>query len=179
MRKWLLVLILAFVVPHSYAGDTAAPAFTLTNTAGEEVTLPRSHNGVDVYFFWASWCPYCKALMPHLQSMQIEYGDDINIYALNIRDDEDPKVFMQKAGYDFDVLVDADSTMAAYGVRGTPALFLVDGKGLIRFNLYETIFDRSKTKGMSNKKKAAHAAPFWAARIRQSIDQLLLETKSD
>ncbi len=39
-------------------------------------SLPSMQAGVDIYLFWASWCPYCKALMPHLQSIQVEYGAD-------------------------------------------------------------------------------------------------------
>ncbi|MCP5091039.1 MAG: redoxin domain-containing protein, partial [Gammaproteobacteria bacterium] len=24
-----------------------------------------------ILLFWATWCPYCKALMPHLQSIRL------------------------------------------------------------------------------------------------------------
>ena len=141
MQRVLLALILALSVQHGNAQEVTAPAFTLANAAGEQVTLPRTHDGVDIYFFWASWCPYCKALMPHLQSMRVEYGDDVTIYALNIRDEEMPELFMLEHGYDFILIPEADSVMELYGVRATPALFVVDGKGTIRFNLYDMIFN--------------------------------------
>jgi thiol-disulfide isomerase/thioredoxin len=180
MHKALLTLILALSTQPIYAQELAAPTFTLPNTIGEQITLPRSHDGVDIYFFWASWCPYCKALMPHLQSMRIEHGDDLTIYALNIRDDEDPEHFMNERGYDFVVIPEADSIMELYGVQPTPAVFVVDGKGRIRFNLYEMMFDDdSKYKALSHGKKAGRRAPYWSAEIRQTIDQILSETKRD
>ena len=87
MQRAFLTLILVLLVQNAHTQETMAPTFTLADTTGEKVTLPRVHGGVDIYFFRASWCPYCKALMPHLQSMLIEHGDDLTIYALNIRDD--------------------------------------------------------------------------------------------
>jgi len=178
MYKAFLTLLLALLVEHSYAQDVAAPAFTLANADGEQVTLPRTHDGVDIYFFWASWCPYCKALMPHLQSMRIEYGDDVTIYALNIRDEEDPEPFMAEHGYDFVLLPEADSVMELYGVRPTPALFVVDGKGKIRLNLYEIVFsDNSEFKDMSHGKRAGRRAPYWAAETRKTIDEILIESQ--
>ena len=175
-----LVLISASSVQHSEAQLAAAPAFTLANTAGEQVTLPRTHDGVDIYFFWASWCPYCKALMPHLQSMRIEHGDDLTIYALNIRDDEDPEQFMAELGYDFIVMPEADSIMGQYGVQATPGLFVVDGKGSIRLNLYEVIFaGDSEYQSLSHGKRAGRRAPYWASEIRLSIDKILSEPKGN
>jgi len=180
MQRVLLALILALSVQHSYAQEVTAPAFTLANAAGEQVTLPRAHDGVDIYFFWASWCPYCKALMPHLQSMRIEYGDALTIYALNIRDDEDPEPFMAEHGYDFVVIPEADSIMELYGVRPTPGLFVVDGEGRIRLNLYEMIFDDgNEYKALSHGKKAGRRAPYWAAEIRRTSDLILSESKAD
>ena len=58
-----------------------------------------------------------------MQSMRIEHGDDgpgqpldgfpvspsLTIYALNIRDDEDPEQFMAEHSYDFVVIPEADS----------------------------------------------------------------------
>ena len=180
MRKAFLTLLLALLVQHSYAQDLAAPAFTLANAAGEPVTLPRMHDGVDIYLFWASWCPYCKALMPHLQSMRIEYGDDVTIYALNFRDEEMPEPFIREHGYDFILLPEADPVAGLYGVRPTPALFVVDGKGKIRFNLYDMVFDdNSEFKSLGHGKKAGRRAPYWSAEIRKTIDQILSENKDD
>jgi hypothetical protein len=31
--------------------------------------------------FWATWCPYCKALMPHVQSNLDEYGKQVRVVA--------------------------------------------------------------------------------------------------
>ena len=180
MRRVILTLLLALLVQHSYAQDIAAPAFSLANADGKQVALPRTHDGVDIYFFWASWCPYCKALMPHLQSMRIEYGDDVTIYAMNIRDEESPELFMAEHGYDFILLPEADSVMELYGVRPTPALFVVDGKGRIRFNLYDMVFsDNSEFKALKHGKKAGRRAPYWSAELRQAIDQILSESKDD
>jgi len=114
--------------------------------------------------------------MPHLQSMKIEYGDALTVYALNIRDDEDPRVFMQEKAYDFTLLPGADPVMRLYGVYATPALFVVDGDGFIRFNLYEAMTNHQHDSGkMSHRKRAARKAPAWAAEIRQSIDMVLDE----
>lgn len=178
MFRVFLAVVLSLLVQNSFAQDSAAPQFTLPNAAGEQVTLPRSHDGVDIYFFWASWCPYCKALMPHLQSMQIEYGDDVTIYALTIRDEENPAPFIAEHGYDFELIPEADSIMEPYGVQTTPGVFIVDGQGNIRFNLYEMVFnDSNEMNSMGHLQKAGRRAPYWAAEIRKNIDQLLAEGK--
>jgi cytochrome c biogenesis protein CcmG/thiol:disulfide interchange protein DsbE len=180
MKMLLLCFALVVFAPPISADTPKAPGFTMADVDSTEITFPRNHNGVDVYFFWASWCPYCKALMPHLQSMQIEYGDDIKIFAFNIRDDEDPKEFMEENGYDFTLMPEADPLMELYGVQGTPGLFLVDDEGLIQFNLYETIFnDSEEFKKKSHSKKAASRAPRWAAAIRKTIDQILAERETN
>ena len=178
MRKAFLTLVLILFAQPIYAQDDIAPAFTLADSDGEEITFPRKHDGVDIYLFWASWCPYCKALMPHLQSMRIEYGDDLTVYALNIRDDEVPEIFMMEHDYDFVLIPEADSVMEPYGIKAVPALYVIDGQGKIRFNLYDMIFNDSKEfKTLSHGKKASKRAPYWAAEIRKTIDQILSESR--
>ena len=176
MKKLLpmIILILTCIAPQAFADAPRAPEFTLADAAGNDVVLPSKKPGVDVFFFWASWCPYCKALMPHLQSIQIEYGDDVRIYALNIRDDENPVAFMQEQGYDFILLPNADPVMELYGVKPTPAVFLVDERGTIRFNLYEMLFnDSADFKKLGHRQQAGQRAPHWAAEIRRITDQIL------
>lgn len=173
-------LVLAFASTHIFADSTTAPTFALADASGNEVALPSGQDGVEIYLFWATWCPYCKALMPHLQSIRIEYGEDVRIYALHIRDDEDPVAFMQANGYEFILLPEADEVMELYGVRPTPGLFLVDSEGAIRFNLYKLVFDNSKeAETLGHRQKAARRAPYWAAAIRGKIDQILLEASGD
>lgn len=180
MLKSILTLTLILLLQTGLAEDKTAPAFTLPDSDGEQVTLPREHHGVDIYYFWASWCPYCKTLMPHLQSMDIEYGDAVTIYALNIRDEEMPELFMMEHGYDFVLIPEADAVMEPYGVLATPALFLVDGRGKIRFNLYDMVFDdSSEFKALTHGQKAGRRAPYWAAEIRRQIDRILSEYESD
>jgi thiol-disulfide isomerase/thioredoxin len=174
MIKIILGALFLLLSSPLIGGETTAPAFTIEDEMGLEIDLPREHDGVDIYLFWASWCPYCKALMPHLQSILDEYGDDVRIYAFNIKDDEDPAVFLDQWGYDFVLIPEADGLMEAYGVKGTPGLFIVDGKGKIRFNLYEMIFSTNEAyKELKNSQKAARRAPAWAAEIRKVVDQIL------
>lgn len=176
----IIFLALALITSQAFANNPTAPSIKLEDVAGNEVTLPSKQPGVDIYLFWATWCPYCKALMPHLQNIQNEYGDDVRIYALQIRDDQDPQPFMQEHGYDFVLLPHADETMALYGVRSTPAVFLVDEDGSIRFNLYEMIFnDSAEFKAQRHGQKAAQRAPYWSAEIRRIIDQVLEEDKTE
>jgi len=180
MQKTILTLTLLLFARAGLAESMPAPAITLPDSDGEEITLPRIHDGVDIYYFWASWCPYCKTLMPHLQSMLIEYGDAVTVYALNIRDEEMPELFMLEHGYDFVLLPEADSVMEPYGVKATPALFLVDGQGKIRFSLYDMVFkDNSDYETLTQGQKAGRRAPYWAAEIRQRIDRILAENESD
>jgi len=176
MKYILMTLMLAVAIGANAMDPYPAAAFTLDAGEGKTLSLPRDHNGVDVYFFWASWCPYCKALMPHLQSIVDEYGKDVTVFALNIRDDEDPRVFLDQYGYQFTLLPEADPVMADYGVKGTPGLFLVDGCGQIRFNLYALVpVDDAAYQQLDNAEKAARRAPWWAAQIRQSIDAVLAD----
>ena len=177
MRRIFLALLLTLFAQQADAQDMAAPAFTLADADGEEITFPRKHSGVDIYFFWASWCPYCKTLMPHLQSMRIEYGDDLTIYALNVRDEEMPEIFMMEHEYDFILIPEADSVMEPYGIKAVPALYVVDGQGKIRFDLYDMVFnDSEEFKALSHGKKASKRAPHWAAEIRKTIDRILRES---
>lgn len=65
-------------------------------------------------------------------------------------------------------------------MKPTPAVFLVDGYGIVRFNFYDKSFDDTQAfKAMSHGKKAVRRAPYWAVDIRQAIDQILSESRSD
>ena len=112
--------------------------------------------------------------MPHLQSLEDEYGDGLTVYALNFRDQQDPAEYLDERGFDFVLLPKADEVATAWGVTGTPGLFIVDADGQIRFSLYDVLasnppgFDE-----LNHTQRAQRRAPFWAARIREALDQVV------
>lgn len=176
----LVTLIAAFIAvcinPASAVAAEVAPDWSLVSSTGETIRLSEEvEQQTTVLFFWATWCPYCKALMPHLQSIRLEHGDNVKILAINFREDDDPVAFIEDAGYDFTVLPDGDAIAATYGVHGTPGVIVVDDQQQIRFDLRRLPKqDRpaNDKEAMSHRKKAAYRAPYWAAEIRKSIDAI-------
>ncbi|QKK03866.1 MAG: TlpA family protein disulfide reductase [Pseudomonadota bacterium] len=168
-------LTAALLLLASFGVQAQVPeSFTLESLEGVSYTLPDEQHGVGIYLFWASWCPYCKALMPHIQSILDEYGDHITVYALNFRDRNDPAELIAENGYGFVVFPDAGDVAASWGVHGTPGLFIIDESRTVRLNLYDVIADNPPGyDALSHAQKAARRAPFWAARIRETLDEVI------
>ena len=170
--------MLACLLPGSgFAAETSvAPDFTLESVSGDPVTLSDvTAEQPVVLLFWATWCPYCKALMPHIQSIRLEHGNDIRVLAVHFRDDKgDPAAFIENAGYDFTVLRDGNETAKLYEVWGTPGLLIIDRSQQIRFNLYELPKpELPDEENLSHPKRATYRAPYWAAEIRKALDEVL------
>jgi cytochrome c biogenesis protein CcmG/thiol:disulfide interchange protein DsbE len=175
-------LALFISLPTQVQSAETAHDWELTSSEGQTIRLSDEvKQQTTVLFFWASWCPYCKALMPHLQSMRLEYGEDIKILAINFRDDGDPVAFIEDAGYDFTVLPEGDDVAAAYGIKGTPGLIIVDSGQLIQFDLRALPRQNQSTaeSSDSHKKKAGYRAPYWAAEIRKGIDAVNSHSGND
>jgi len=180
-----LALILLLCAPAVYAAEAAvsegqvAPSFEVALADGQAADLATiSKTRPTVVLFWASWCPYCKALMPHLQSLLDEYGSEkLEIIAVSIREDapEDAENYLMSQGYDFLRVLEGDPVAQAWGVRGTPHFFLVGTDGRIVFDQSahqispKRRFGGKEIKGHSD--RAARAAPAWAADLRRAIDQ--------
>ena len=110
-------------------GDTA-PDWTLPGV--EDIPLgyyPDSKNKVSLILFWATWCPYCARLVPHLQKVYQQFEDKgLRLYAIDVFEDGeiDPKKYFDQKAYTYTLLLFGDSVAELYGVKGTPGLFLVD-----------------------------------------------------
>ena len=160
--------------------DWQPPAFELSDADGQLLRYPADLEGPAIVLFWASWCPYCKALMPHLQSIVDESDGAVQVLALNIRDDADPVAFMAEYGYDFRLFPDSDAVAESWGVKGTPGLFLVDATGRAVFSNYAIPREAfagdpaALAEEMKHYQKAARRAPVWASELRKAIDRTLL-----
>ena len=162
---------------------TRAPGWTLTAASGELISFPAADGQPVLILFWATWCPYCKALMPHIQSILDEFPDSgLVVYAISFRDDGDPATVVAQQGFNFTVLPGGDAVAAAYGIKSTPGVLLVDAEGMTRFDLRDIqaheAMQAVSTLNLSNSRKAARKAPYYAAAVRKAVDQLLADSSS-
>lgn len=179
IRFLLVVVAMGILVPRIGVSQepTVSPDWTLEDSDGQMVHLGELvAQRPTVLFFWATWCPYCKALMPHLQSIRLEYGDSVQVVAMTIRDDDgDPVGYIRENGFDFSLLVDTDEIAKLYDIFATPGVLLLTPERKIVFNLYDLPRPDypAHIDGSGNRQKAAYRAPYWAARIRSSLDSLI------
>jgi len=143
-----LVLALVIGLPYVASADafqeldllrpgraTAAPDFTVPDLAGHQLQL-RDFKGKVVFLnFWATWCPPCKEEMPSMERLYRRHKDrGFTILALSIDSGGAAPVggFAKKLGLTFPIGLDSKTTVANhYAVRGLPATFLIDRKGVI------------------------------------------------
>ena len=130
----LLLLLTAAINVHAtevarvqgIVNDDRFPDFTLQRANGSELTL-SAHDGPQVVVFFATWCPYCRKLMPALEDLQITHGDDgLRVVGVNFRDDGDTTAYARRLGIHFDIVVEGDDLARQVGVLGTPTTFILD-----------------------------------------------------
>ena len=110
-----------------------APDFSLKNIDGEKVNL-RELEGKKVFLnFWASWCKPCQIEMPDIQKLHEEYGEDVEIIAVNLGESKkEVKNFLEMRGYNFTILLDENREIGSkYMVRAIPTTYFLDEKGII------------------------------------------------
>jgi thiol-disulfide isomerase/thioredoxin len=121
--------------------ELPAPAFSLVNLKGEEVSLESLRGKVVVVDFWATWCGPCKASFPAMQKAVNKFSESEDVEFVFIDtwergDDKEKNAsdFITKNNYTFNVLMDNENEVVkSFGVSGIPTKFVVDKEGVIRF----------------------------------------------
>ena len=121
----------------AYQLNKPAPHFSLKDLAGETVRLEDLRGKVVILDFWATWCGPCREAMSHIQRVYEKYtGEDVVVLGINLRERGEDKVtlFLREHDITYRILLDLrGETAEGYGVRGIPALFVIDKKGMIQF----------------------------------------------
>lgn len=88
---------------------------------------------------FATWCPPCRAMIPHLSKMAKKYK---NVYILSVSDEDEATVrsFASKipATKDYNLAVDSAGDVKALASRenvsGIPHAFIYDGSGNLKYS---------------------------------------------
>ncbi|MEK7777193.1 MAG: TlpA disulfide reductase family protein [Chloroflexota bacterium] len=135
----------AFLKISSYTGDLPtgpapvlgkpAPEFQLPLLGGGTFDLSQQQGKVVWIFFWATWCPPCRAEMPDIQKVwETEQGSDLVVIGVDFAEDSQTvRAFVNKLELDFPIGMDfAGKITTEYRIAGFPSHFFVDRNGVLR-----------------------------------------------
>ncbi len=168
VASWILPLGLAVgaglllskyvVVPLLQPKPTAeafsqAPLFSIQTIDGKTLSLSDLKGKGVILNFWATWCPPCRAEIPHMIELQKEYADRFTFIGVAINDQEEKvRAFVSQQTMNYPIAMD-NGLSAIYGklihggLRSIPTSFVIDKHG----NIIEVIV------GMADKTKFASA----------------------
>ena len=113
----------------------AAPDFQVPALDGKPIRLSALKGKVVLLDFWATWCPPCKAEIPHFIELQNAYGPKgAQVIGLSVDQEGEEVVrpFVQAEGINYPVAVVGPDLGQKYGgIRGIPTTFLIDKQGRI------------------------------------------------
>ncbi len=149
-RLWVPLFVFAlFVGLAAYQLTQPKDDFVESRMVGEELPyfdLPPAMEGAEgvsnatfadgkprLLNIWASWCLPCIAEAPHLESLK-EQGAEIVGVAIRDRP-EDIARFLARHGNPYSRIGrdDLSEVQLAIGSSGVPETFVIDGKGVIRY----------------------------------------------
>lgn len=111
-----------------------APQFVLNSTLGEEIALEDYLGQPVILNFWATWCPPCRAEVPHFQDASVKYNGRAAV--LGIDQGEPQSVvtdFANSFALTYPLLLDQDNSVnREYGVSALPTTIFVDAQGIVR-----------------------------------------------
>ncbi|MCZ8523230.1 MULTISPECIES: peroxiredoxin family protein [Paenibacillus] len=148
----LVITLTGYVGEKSQAGVSAsaeaevglkvgqqAPDWALEALDGSSVSLSSYRGRTVIVNFWATWCPPCRAEMPHLQTYHAAQADDGPVLlGINATTTEAsvPVVasWIDSWKITFPILLDKEGTVTDnYGIHSYPTTYVIDGDGIIRF----------------------------------------------
>lgn len=117
-------------------GRKPAPKSELVDIAGHRMTLDSFDGQAVLVVFWATWCPPCKAEIPHLVHLQDKYGEaGLKILGLSLDQGglPDVKRFLKtKREINYTIIPNGQLAARAFGkVNSIPTTILLDKKGRI------------------------------------------------
>lgn len=117
--------------------------FVLTALDGKEIEVTKHQSGLNfkgyegkIVFldFYATWCPPCKASVPHLIALQKKYKNDFEIIGVTMEQNKansDLEEFVKSYGINYTITNSPENFELgkALGAKGLPFMIMYDKKG--------------------------------------------------
>jgi peroxiredoxin len=130
----------------SWNGKSAAD-FTVNDIDGQTHSLSDYHGKNLLVVFWATWCPACKAEIPHLIELRKMYSEDeLGILAISNESPEDLKPFVADKGINYTVATLGSALSAPFSdVTSIPTTFFIGRDGTFKLTALGLVsLDESK-----------------------------------
>lgn len=120
-------------------GDTP-PDFKLETLDGEQFQLSELKGKKVILNFWATWCPPCKAEMPHMQSFHEKFGDEVEVVAVNLTNNDSGmkriQEFVDDYGLTFTIPLDKKGVVEdAYEATTIPTSYIITSEGTVQHKI--------------------------------------------
>jgi thiol-disulfide isomerase/thioredoxin len=135
--------------PAALAVGAPAPSLAIGQWVKGTAVNDFASDRVYVVEFWATWCPPCRASMPHLSQLQQQHGDRVTFIGISdeneatvkafmdgVQDEESGKTWNEVVAYT--IALDAEERtsnayMRAAGQNGIPTAFVVGKDGHVEW----------------------------------------------
>jgi len=147
-RKTIIIIILAvftaFIlfkwIDRIHRGPEVvyrpAPDFTLLDINGNDIKLSDFKGQVIILDFWATWCPPCKAEIPHFIELYDEYNSEgLEIIGVSLDWNAQRLLgpFVEENNINYRLLIGDEEVTNLYGgIMSIPTTFIIDRDGGIR-----------------------------------------------
>jgi len=126
-------------IPVGIEVGNRAPDFSLTDLAGNDVTLSDFRGKIVMVNFWATWCEPCMEELPFLQAVSDNHTSGLTIIAINNKETKN-KIITQlnnnNYSFTFTMLLDPNGVVyQLYDIippKKIPQTFFIDKEGIIR-----------------------------------------------
>lgn len=114
-----------------------APAFMLTTSDGQRISMDNLQGKVVLIDFWATWCAPCREALPHIREVAKKFqGQPLVILSVSLDSDEGKwREFVAKNEMNWPQYRDGgfDGNVAKlFGVKAIPHTFTIDADGVLQ-----------------------------------------------